>query len=122
MGSTGKTRKSSEGVTKDRGNPGSTGGGSGQGKSSSGNEVCMFSLNFKHPLPSGAHANLGDFASLVLVSTHQVVVVVGTTPIGAYTGSKKKLLINCIGKGFVYEGQVVKANNSYVEIKVVGHG
>lgn len=123
MGSTSKTRKTSKGVTKTRGNSGSAvGAGTGGGEKSFDHDQCFFALSFKQNLLPGSSVSPGNFASIVLVDDQNLKVIIGSSPVGDYSESKKKLLINCIGEGFVYEGKVVSTDNLTADIKVKGHG
>ena len=122
MGSNSKTRKTSRSVIKERGTSGSVAGGTGREEKSPATSECLFTLNFKQELPSGTSVKQGDFSSIVLTSDTEIEVVVGASSIGKYSDSKAKLLISCIGKGFVYEGEVVGVNGLEAEIEVVGNG
>ena len=122
MGSKGKTRKTTHNVIKERGTFGSVAAGnSGGGKPTENNE-CILSISTKFKLPTNFNTYVGDFSSIVLTNENEVKIIIGNKPVKNYVGSNKSLLIRCIGRGFVYEGQVTSVNNSDVEIKVESHG
>lgn len=96
--------------------------GKGTEKPSNAPEYCLFKISetISLPLSYSSKVLLGDQVVFVPQpgSVTEVDIYVGTNNVGSYAGNKKKLLRNCMSKGYIYQGQVKgkKATSSQTTI------
>lgn len=117
MGGSSKPRKTKEFVTKNRGALGSVGGNRGGSA-----DKCMLVITFNHSSSSEIEVNPGDSAVIIPKSSTTLEVFIKGEMAGEYLGQKKRLLLSCIEKGFVYEGEVISINDFKAIIRVKGNG
>lgn len=102
--------------------------GTGGSKRDEKNDVCLFSFfgNVSIPLQRAGGLKHGDSAVIVPHATDQssVVLYINGKNIGVYNSNYSQKIIECVAKGYTYEGIVdsVKITKTTAEVKFTVHG